>query len=202
MMRVGVLASGSGSNFEALAAALNVPGSPAQVVALGCNVEGARCLERAERLRVPTFVESHRGLGREAHDAKMVAGLKRHGVELVCLAGYMRLVTRELLDAFPGRVLNLHPSLLPSFPGLHAARQALQAGVKVTGVTVHLVDDGLDSGPIIAQRAVEIRATDDEASLLTRLHAAEHALYTEVVKAAAQNRLKVEGRRAFIEEAA
>lgn len=202
MMRVGVLASASGSNFEALATALAAPGSPARVVALGCNVAGARCLERADRLGVPWFVTEHRGLTREAHDRNLVEKLKAAQVELVCLAGYMRLVSPVLLDAFPGKVLNLHPSLLPAFPGLHAAKQALEAGVKVTGCTVHLVDQGLDTGPIVAQVAVEVMRTDDEAALLGRIHEQEHLLYVKVVRGIAEGRLRVDGRRAWLEPSA
>lgn len=202
MMRVGVLASGSGSNFEALTAALNVAGSPARVEVLACNVPGAGALARAERLGVPAVVASHRDFAsREAWDTHLVSLLQGRGIELVCLAGYLRLVSPAFLRAFPGRVLNLHPALLPSFPGLHAVRQALDAGVRVTGCTVHFVDEGTDTGPIIAQAAVPVLPGDDEASLGARVHAEEHRLYPAVVRALAEGKVRLEGRRVHLAEA-
>lgn len=202
MMRVGVLASGSGSNFEALTAALNVAGSPARVEVLVCNVPGAGALARAERLGVSSVVAAHRDFaGREAFDAQLVELLRDRGIELVCLAGYMRLVSSTFLRAFPARVLNLHPALLPSFPGLHAVRQALDAGVRVTGCTVHFVDEGTDTGPIIAQAAVPVLPGDDEASLGARVHAAEHRLYPAAVRALADGKVRLEGRRVTLVEA-
>jgi phosphoribosylglycinamide formyltransferase 1 len=200
-MRVAVLASGSGSNFEALATRLQRPGAPAQVAALVCNVPGALALERARRLGVPSVVLDHRDFpSRAAHDAALAERLSDLGAELVCLAGYMRLVGPAFLGRFGGRTLNLHPALLPSFPGLHAVRQALEAGVRVSGCTVHVVDEGTDTGPIIAQAAVPVLPADTEASLGARIHAEEHRLYPLVVEAWASGRVRLEGRRVHLDE--
>lgn len=195
-MRVGVLASGSGSNFQALVDALHVEGSPARVVCVGCNVPGARVLDRAAAAGVEAVVIDHRTFPtREAYDAQLAAALKAHGVELICLAGYMRLVSPTFLAAFPGRVINVHPALLPAFPGLHAPRQALEAGVALTGCTVHFVDEGTDTGPIIAQAAVPVLPGDDEAALTARIQKEEHRLFPAVVRALAMGRVTLEGRR-------
>jgi phosphoribosylglycinamide formyltransferase-1 len=201
MMRVGVLASGSGSNFQALVNALNVPGSPARVTVLVCNVAGARVLERARAAGVAAvLMEPPRWPSRDAYDEAVADELDRHGVDLVCLAGYMRLVTPTFLERFPGKVVNLHPALLPAFPGLHAVRQALDAGVKVTGCTVHFVDEGTDTGPIIAQAAVPVLPGDDEATLGERIHAEEHRLFPKVVRAIAEGRVKLRDRRVELGE--
>lgn len=201
MMRVGVLASGSGSNFQALVDALNVPGTPAEVVVLICNVPTAKALERARAAGIAAVLMDHsRWPSRDAYDSAVAGELARHGVDLVCLAGYLRLVTTTFLRRFAGKVINLHPALLPSFPGLHAIRQALAAGVKVTGCTVHYVDEGTDTGPIIAQAAVPVLPTDDETSLGERIHAEEHRLFPAVVKAVAEGRAKLVGRQVLLSE--
>ncbi len=201
-MRVAVLASGSGSNFQALVGALNVPSSPARVELLVCNVPGAKVLERATQAGVTSAVIDHRQFSsREEFDARVVKELKAANIELVCLAGYMRLVTPEFLRAFPRRVINLHPALLPSFPGMHAIRQALDAGVRITGVTVHFVDEGTDTGPIIAQSAVEVLPGDTEATLGARVHAEEHRVYPLVVNALALGLVRLDGRRVTYLEA-
>lgn len=201
MMRVGVLASGSGSNFQALVDALNVDGSPAEVSALVCNVAGAKVLERARAAGVPAVLMEHaRWPGRDAYDAAVADELLRRGVDLVCLAGYMRLLTPGFLGSFPGRVINLHPALLPAFPGLGALRQALEAGVRVTGCTVHFVDEGADTGPIIAQAALPVGPHDTEATLGARMHQLEHRLYPAVVRAIADGRVRLEGRRVLAPE--
>lgn len=202
MIRVGVLASGSGSNFQALVERLNVAHSPARVELLLCNVPGARAVARAESLGVPTEVMNHKTFaGREAFDEAMAEKLAAHRIELVCLAGYMRLVTPAFLRHFAGKVLNVHPALLPSFPGLHGARQAIEKGVKVAGCTVHFVDEGTDTGPIIAQAAVPVLPGDDEASLSARIQAEEHRLFPLVVKAVAAGRVTLDGRRVILSEA-
>ena len=198
MMRVGVLASGSGSNFEALVTALNVAGSAARVEILLCNVPGAKALERAARLGVEGVLLPHAGLSREAYDQSLVTALQARAIDLVCLAGYMRLVTPTFLRAFPQRVVNVHPALLPSFPGLHGARQALEYGVKVTGCTVHFVDEGTDTGPIIAQSVVPVLETDDEAALSKRIQVEEHWLFPAVVRAIAQGTVSHSGRRVHV----
>ena len=182
MMRVAVLASGSGSNFQALVDALNVPGSPARVELLLCNVPGATCLERAQKAGVESQVIDHtRFDNREAFDLRVAQTLTAAKIELVALAGYMRLVTPAFLRAFPGRVINLHPALLPAFPGMHAIRQAIDAGVRVTGITVHFVDEGTDTGPIIAQHAVEVLPSDTADTLAERILPHEHRLLSQAV---------------------
>lgn len=180
--RLGVLASGSGSNLQALLDACAAGALQAQVAVVICNVAGARCLERARDAGVPAVLLPHQGLKREEYDTKLVAVLQAHGVELVCLAGFMRIITAVLLRAFPDRVLNIHPALLPSFPGMHGARQALQAGVRVAGCTVHFVDEGTDTGPILVQAAVPVLPDDTEESLQARIHAQEHKAYVRAVR--------------------
>lgn len=200
-MKVGVLASGSGSNFAALVEGLHQPDSPARIVTLICNVPEAGVLARAEKLGVSAQLIPHRDYPtRAAHDEAVVEHLQRCGVELICLAGYMRLVTPVLLDRFPNRVLNVHPALLPSFPGMHAPRQALAAGVRLTGCTVHLVDNGTDTGPIVAQAAVSVLPFDDEAALTARIQREEHRLFATVVKAFARGVVSVEGRTVRLTE--
>ena len=196
--RVGVLISGRGSNLQALldaAAADRLGGRVAVVVS---NVAEAAGLERARRAGVPAIVQDHRGRSREEHDLSLLAHLQAHGVDLVCLAGYMRLLSPVLIRAYPGRVLNVHPSLLPAFPGLDAQRQAWEHGVKVTGATVHLVDEGLDTGPIVLQEAVPVLADDTPQALAARILEAEHRIYPQAVRLYCQNRLRIEGRRVRI----
>jgi phosphoribosylglycinamide formyltransferase-1 len=201
MLRVGVLASGSGSNFSALVEALNVDGSPARVELLLCNVPGAKVIERARAAGVEAVVIDHKAHpSREAFDEAVVQTLVDRKIELVCLAGYMRLVTPVFLRRFPGRVINIHPALLPSFPGLHGVRQAIAAGVRVAGCTVHFVDEGTDTGPIIAQAAVPVLPGDDENSLAQRIHAEEHRLYPAVVRAIARGDVQLEGRSVRLKE--
>jgi len=182
-LRLGVLASGSGSNLQALLDACRQGALHAQVAVVICNVAGARCLERARDANVPALLLSHRDFpSRETYDVELVAALEQHGVELVCLAGFMRIVTPTLLRAFPDRVLNIHPSLLPSFPGLHAVRQALDAGARISGCTVHFVDEGTDTGPVLIQAAVPVLDGDSEESLAARIHAQEHRCYVRAVE--------------------
>lgn len=195
MMRVGVLASGSGSNFSALVAALNVAGSPARVEVLVCNVPEAKVLDRAKAAQVESLLIDHRGQPREQFDQAVAQALTSRNIELVCLAGYMRLVTPTFLRLLPGKVINLHPALLPAFPGLHAVRQAIDYGVRVAGCTVHFVDEGTDTGPIIAQAAVPVLPGDDEAALAARIQLEEHRLYPAVVRAMARGEVKLEGRQ-------
>lgn len=201
MMRVGVLASGSGSNFQALADALNAGASPARVDLVICNVPGAKVLERAQSLQVPSLLLNHKDApSREAFDEQLADALFQARIELVCLAGYMRLVTPAFLRRFQGRVINIHPALLPAFPGLHGVRQALQYGVRIAGCTVHFVDEGTDTGPIIAQAAVPVLPGDDEASLGARIHREEHRLYPAAVRAIALGHVRLEGRKVWLTE--
>ncbi|MEQ8821063.1 MAG: phosphoribosylglycinamide formyltransferase [Sumerlaeia bacterium] len=202
-MKIGVLISGRGSNLEALLKAKKRGQlEAAEFVLVVSNNPDAPGLERARERGIPTLVLDHRShrtpddrLDRAGHEAAVVDALREAGADAVVLAGWMRIVGERLLAAFPGAIINIHPSLLPSFPGLHAQRQALDHGVKVTGCTVHFVDDGMDTGPIIVQRAVPILETDDEASLSTRLLREEHGAIVEAVDLWSQGRLAIEGRR-------
>lgn len=180
--RLGVLASGSGSNLQALLDACQSGALDARVAVVICNVPGARCLDRAREAGVPALLLPHQGLKREEYDTKLVAALREHQIDLLCLAGFMRIITTVLLRAFPDRVLNIHPALLPSFPGMHGARQALAAGVRVAGCTVHFVDEGTDTGPILVQAAVPVLPDDTEETLQARIHAQEHKAYVRAVQ--------------------
>ena len=200
MQTIGVLISGRGSNLQALIDAQRrgeLGGGRIGVVF--SNVESAAGLERARRAGIQVAVRDHRGLAREAFDGEVAEILKAHGVELVCLAGYMRLLSPVLLRAFPGRILNVHPALLPAFPGVKAQRQALEHGVKLSGATVHLVDEKLDAGPIVAQEAVRVLSSDTEDSLAARILEAEHRIYPRAVRALLEGRLSIAGRRVLVE---
>ena len=198
-LRLGVLASGTGSNLQAILDACARRAIPAEVAVAICNVPGARALQRAAEARVPVVLLPHREHARrEEYDARLVAELRSRGVELVCLAGFMRIVTPVLLSAFPQRVLNIHPSLLPAFPGMHGVRQALLAGVRVSGCTVHFVDEGTDSGPIIIQAAVPVVEGDDEDSLAARILAQEHRIYPRAIQLVAEGRIAFDGNRVRI----
>jgi len=194
--RIGVLLSGRGSNFEALAdsiAAGRLPG--AQIVLVVSNREDAAGLLRAAERKIPAKVIPSKGLQREAYDKLVVEELQRAGVELVCLAGFMRLLSPYFVASFPQRILNIHPSLLPSFPGLEAQRQALEYGVKFSGCTVHLVDENLDAGPILAQSVVPVRDDDTSESLSARILIEEHRIYTDAVRLLLSGNYRIEGRR-------
>jgi phosphoribosylglycinamide formyltransferase 1 len=194
--RLGVLLSGRGSNFEALAdsvAADRIPG--AQIAIVIANREGAQGIDRAAARGIPTLVLPSRGLEREAYDRQVVAALREHKVDLVCLAGYMRLLSPYFVQAFPQRILNIHPSLLPSFPGLESQRQALEYGVKFAGCTVHFVDENLDAGPIILQSVVPVLDSDTEDTLSEKILREEHRIYSQAVKIVLEGRFKIEGRR-------
>ncbi len=191
-----VLVSGGGSNLQALLDATAAPEFPARVGVVLSNVPGVLALERARVAGVPTVVLPHQeSKGRADYDAALVSALSPYQPELICLAGFMRLVGVGFLRAFPLGVLNIHPALLPSFPGLHAVRQALEHGVKVSGCTVHLVDDGTDTGPIIAQAAVPVLDTDTEATLAARIQREEHRLYPLAVRLVASGSVARAGRR-------
>ncbi|HET9451429.1 MAG TPA: phosphoribosylglycinamide formyltransferase [Aggregicoccus sp.] len=195
-LRLGVLVSGSGSNLQALLDACAQAGFPAEVAVVVSNKPQAFALERARKAGVPTRVLEHKAFAdREAFDAALLAALREAGVELVCLAGFMRLLGKAFIDAYAGRILNVHPSLLPSFPGLHAQAQALQRGVKVAGCTVHFVDSGTDTGPIIAQAAVPVLPGDDEAALTARILVEEHRLYPLAVRLVASGAVTLEAGR-------
>ena len=191
---VGVLISGRGSNLQALIDAAADGRLGGRIAAVISNVAEAPGLQRARAAGIPAHVVDHAGRPREVHDREMLAALRAHDVSLVCLAGYMRLLSAEFIHAFPGRILNVHPSLLPAFPGRDAARQAFEHGVQVTGATVHLVDEGLDSGPIVLQEAVPVEADDTPETLAARILEAEHRIYPRAVRMALDG-LRLEGRR-------
>lgn len=192
MIALGVLVSGEGTNLQAILDAVAAGALDARVAVVVSNVPRAGALARARAANVDTLVIEHgRFADRRAFDAAIVEGLRSHGVEVVVLAGFMRLVTEVLLDAFPWRVINVHPALLPSFPGAHAQKQALDYGVSITGCTVHFVDRGTDTGPIIAQAAVPVLRDDDESSLRARIQAREHELLPRVLQWMAEGRVSV-----------
>jgi phosphoribosylglycinamide formyltransferase-1 len=193
---IGILLSGRGSNFEALADSIDAGRIPdARIALVISNREGAPGLERAAARKIPTRVIPSKGLEREAYDRLAVAALQEARVDLVCLAGFMRLLSPYFVQQFPGRILNIHPSLLPSFPGLEAQRQALEYGVKFSGCTVHFVDENLDAGPIVAQSIVPIEPADTPDTLAARVLVEEHRIYTEAVRLILSGQYRVEGRR-------
>jgi phosphoribosylglycinamide formyltransferase-1 len=194
--RIGILLSGRGSNFLALHAAVERGELPARIAVVVSDVSEAPGIVRAAELGLPTARVPRRDFAdRAAHEEAILAALAAHGVEWVCLAGFMRLLSPAFLRAFPQRVLNIHPSLLPAFPGLHPQRQALEHGVKVSGCTVHFVDEGVDSGPIVVQRAVPVLDGDDEAALAARILVEEHRAYPEALRRLLAEPWGVEGRR-------
>jgi phosphoribosylglycinamide formyltransferase 1 len=201
MKKVGVLVSGRGTNLQALMDAAQLGQLGGEVAVVLSNVEQAPALDRAHRGGIAAVFRDHRGRKREEFDQELVTLLRDHGVDLVCLAGYMRLLSPGFLHAFPERVLNVHPSLLPAFPGLDAQRQALEAGVKVSGATVHLVDEGLDSGPILLQEAVSVLDSDTVESLSARILQAEHRIYPRGARAMLEGRVRFERRRSIWEVA-
>jgi len=199
-LRVGVLASGRGSNLQALLDASARPDYPAQVVLVISDRERAAALDRARAAGVEALFVNPKDFGdRESFDLALVRELTARRVDLVCNAGYMRILSPAYCRAFAGRAMNIHPSLLPAFPGLHAQRQALEHGAKVAGATVHFVDDGpVDTGPIILQASVPVLPNDSEESLAARILVEEHRLYPEAVRLFAEGRLEVVGRRVVI----
>src|SRR5436853_1690454 len=194
--RIGVLLSGRGSNFEALADSVATGRIPnAEIAIVVSNREGAPGIQRAESRGIKTRVIPSKGLEREVYDRQVAAVLDEHKVDLICLAGYMRLLSPFFVAKYPNRILNIHPSLLPSFPGLESQRQALEYGVKFAGCTVHFVDENLDAGPIVLQAAVPVRDDDTEETLSSRILAEEHRIYTEAVRIALEGKYKIVGRR-------
>jgi phosphoribosylglycinamide formyltransferase-1 len=195
-LNLGVLVSGNGTNLQAILDAVGRGALDARVRCVISNKSEAFALERARKAGVPAVSIAHGAYAtREAFDEAVLAALGEHGVEWVVLAGFMRVLTPPFLRAWAGRVVNVHPALLPSFPGVNAVRQALAHGVKVTGCTLHFVDEGVDSGPIIAQRAVPVLDGDDEASLGARVHEAEHELLVSVLGDIAAGRVAPGARR-------
>jgi phosphoribosylglycinamide formyltransferase-1 len=194
--RIGVLLSGRGSNFEALAESVALGRIPnAEMAIVISNRQGAPGMERAQARGIATQVIPSKGLEREAYDRLVAAVLDKHQVDLICLAGYMRLLSPYFVAKFPNRILNIHPSLLPSFPGLESQRQALEYGVKLAGCTVHFVDENLDAGPILVQAVVPVKDDDTEASLSERILTEEHRIYSEAVRLVLEGKYEIVGRR-------
>ena len=196
MKRLGILLSGRGSNFLAIADAIaagRLPG--AEIAVVLSNFADAPGLAAARERGLAAFAVESRERKRAEHDAEMVALLRQHQVELVCLAGYMRLISPEFVRAFPDRILNIHPSLLPAFPGLHAQRQALEYGAKLSGCTVHFVDEELDHGVIVLQRVVTVEDDDNEDTLAARILEQEHQAYTEGIARVLSGEYAIQGRR-------
>ena len=198
MKKAAILLSGRGSNFVALADAIERGFIPAEVELVVSNVAQAPGLQIARQRGYPACCLPSQGVNRLEHERRLVGRLLAKNVDVICLAGYMRLLSPAFVRQFPNRILNIHPSLLPAFPGLHAQRQALNWGAKVSGCTVHLVDEQLDHGPIVLQQTVEIEESDDEKSLATRILAKEHQLYPRALRLFCQDRLQIEGRRVRI----
>lgn len=202
MVNLGVLVSGSGSNLQSIIDSVEAKTLDASVKVVISDNAGAYALERAGKHDIPTVVLHKKDYGsREAFDAAVVAELRERGVELVVLAGFMRIISPVLLEAFPMRIMNIHPSLLPAFPGLGVQKKALEHGVKFSGCTVHFVDGGLDSGPIIIQAVVPVLDSDTPETLSKRILAEEHRIYPHAIRLFSEGRLKVRGRRVFVEDA-
>ncbi len=196
---IGVLLSGRGSNFDALAASVTAGRIPnAKISLVVSNRETAQGIEKARARGIEARVIPSKGLEREAYDRQVVAALQEKNVDLVCLAGYMRLLSPYFVAAFPQRILNIHPSLLPAFPGLEPQRQALEHGAKFSGCTVHFVDETLDAGPIIVQAVVPIEDRDTPDTLAERILREEHRIYTEAVRIVLEGRWRMEGRRVLV----
>ncbi|HEY1646948.1 MAG TPA: phosphoribosylglycinamide formyltransferase [Terracidiphilus sp.] len=194
--RLGILISGRGSNFLAIAKSIRAGRLPnVEIAVVISNIPEAAGLPKAQELGIPTAVFDSRGRKRAEHDADVAACLQAHKVDLVCLAGYMRLLSPAFVAAFPNRILNIHPSLLPAFPGLEAQEQAFAYGVKVAGCTVHFVDDELDHGAIILQRAIPVLDSDDPHSLTARILAEEHKAYSEAIAMVVSGEYEIRGRR-------
>jgi phosphoribosylglycinamide formyltransferase-1 len=194
--RLGILLSGRGSNFLAIAKSIREGRLPGvEIAAVISNVADAPGIEAAKQLGLPTATFISKGRPRAEHDADVIACLRSHGTDLVCLAGYMRLLSPQFIAAFPNRILNIHPSLLPAFPGLEAQRQAFDYGVRIAGCTVHFVDEHLDHGVIVLQRAIPVLETDDAHSLAVRILAEEHVAYSEAIARVASGEYEICDRR-------
>jgi phosphoribosylglycinamide formyltransferase-1 len=193
--RLAILISGRGSNFEAIADSIAAGRLAAEIAIVISNRTEAAGLEIARRRGIPSVVIPSRGLDREVYDRMLVEEIRKRGADLICLAGFMRMLSAGFVREFPLRVLNIHPSLLPSFPGLEAQHQALDHGVKISGCTVHFVDEYLDAGPIVLQAAVPVRDDDTAEALSARILREEHRLYTEAIRIVLDGRFRIEGRR-------
>jgi phosphoribosylglycinamide formyltransferase-1 len=199
MVKLGVLVSGSGSNLQAIIDNIEAGRLDARIQVVISNLVGVYALERAQKHGIPTMVLPHKGLKREEYDQKMVEALKAREVELVILAGFMRIITPVLLRAFPLRVMNIHPALLPSFPGTHVWQAEVDYGVKFAGCTVHFVDEGTDTGPIVMQAVVPVYDDDTAETLNARILKQEHKIFSQSIQLYAQGRLRIQGRRVLTE---
>ncbi|MBI5826866.1 MAG: phosphoribosylglycinamide formyltransferase [Deltaproteobacteria bacterium] len=199
MLKIGVLVSGGGTNLQSIIDSIEGKRLDASIAVVISNNPDAFGLERARRRGIRTEVLTKEGFAaREAYDLALAALLKGHGVELIVMAGFMRILSRPMLEAFPMRIMNIHPALLPSFPGLDVQKKALEFGVKFSGCTVHFVDDGLDNGPIIIQAVVPVKDNDTVEALGKRILAEEHRIYPQAIQLFSEGRLRVEGRRVFV----
>jgi phosphoribosylglycinamide formyltransferase 1 len=198
LKQLGILLSGRGSNFEAIADHIERGDLVARIAVVVSNVSQAPGLEKARRRGLDAVYIDPRGISREEFDRRLISTLQQKQVDLVCLAGFMRLLSPVFIRSFPQRILNIHPSLLPAFPGLIAQKQALEYGVKFTGCTVHIVDEKLDAGPIILQATVPVLDDDNEDSLSARILVQEHQLYSKAIQLVLENRIKLNGRRVFL----
>ncbi len=200
MKNIGILLSGRGSNFEAIARNVAAGRIPASIALVISNREQAPGLETARKMGLRTLFISSKGMEREAYDQEVVDALREAQVDLVCLAGFMRILSPIFVRAFPGRILNIHPALLPAFPGLDAQKQALDYGVKFTGCTVHIVDEGMDTGPIVLQAVVPVEDDDTVETLSARILAEEHRIYSEALRLMVEDKVCVEGRRVVLKK--
>jgi phosphoribosylglycinamide formyltransferase-1 len=199
MQRLGILLSGRGSNFDAIAQHIDGGKLDAEIAVVISNVENAPGLQKARQRGLATFFIGSKGLSREEFDRRVAGVLQEKQVDLVCLAGFMRLLSPYFIQVFRHRILNIHPSLLPAFPGLDAQRQALDYGVKYSGCTVHFVDEGLDSGPIILQAPVLVLDSDTEETLSARILKEEHRLYSLGIQLIIDGKIRIEGRRVVMQ---
>lgn len=203
MLTLGVLVSGRGSNLQSIIDHIETGELHARIAVVISDQENAFALERAQKHGIATeVVPASRGMSREDYDTNLVQILKGYGVELVILAGFMRIISPVLIKAYPNRIMNIHPALLPAFPGLHVQKKAVDYGVKFSGCTVHFVDEGMDTGPIILQAAVPVLDDDTEESLAARILKEEHKAYPKAIELYAQNQLRIEGRKVLIQPAA
>ncbi|MCF8053773.1 MAG: phosphoribosylglycinamide formyltransferase [Deltaproteobacteria bacterium] len=201
LLQIGVLASGSGSNLQAIIDDIESGNLPAKIAVLIVNKSQAGAVERARKHGIPSLIISHKNFSRrEDFDAALVKALQEHGVELVVLAGFMRVLSPVFFAAFPQRVMNIHPALLPAFPGVDAQEQAFNYGVRFAGCTVHFVDEGVDTGPIIIQAVVEVQPDDTRDSLAKKILAQEHRIYPQAIKLYAAGRLEIKGRKVIIRD--
>lgn len=201
--KLGVLVSGRGTNLQSILDQIEAGNIPAEVAIIISNKKAAPAVERGRQSGIKTvYVNPKDYADRPAYDAALVKLLKEHSVNLVCLAGYMRILTADFIRAFAGKIINIHPSLLPAFPGLDVQQRALDAGVKFSGCTVHFVEEEVDTGPIILQAVVPVENDDDADSLADRILKEEHKIYPEAVRLIAENKIRIEGRRVLIQEPA